>query len=423
MKLFSSDTELQNRLLDRFIRYVKVWTESSTENADNGIMPSTERQRPFAEALAEELKGIGLTDVCVTPECYVYGALPASDGLDGVPPFCLLAHLDTADEVSGRDVRPIIHTGYDGTRIDLQGGVSLDCAEDSCLALAAKQRDTLITSDGTTLLGADDKAGIAEIVSALEYLSEHTQAAHGKIEVVFSPDEETGHGMDHVPLNLISSKYAYTVDGGHLGQLETECFNASRAAIRFTGKSAHTGDARKNGMVNAACTAARFIESLPAAERPETTDGRAGFYAVMECRGAIESASVTLLLRDFTEAGMNRRIETVRMLAVACAHASGASVQVEIKEQYKNMKAALDAAPETVSLLERACRNAGVEPEYTPIRGGTDGSKLTEMGIPTPNIFTGGHNFHSRAEWASLQQMSAAADVLVNLAVLAADKK
>lgn len=418
MKIFSSDSNLQNRILDRFIKFVKIWSESSSDDAEKGVFPSSSQQKVFAKTLVCDLKSIGLKNVQLTPDCYVYGCLPATKGMEYVPSFCLLAHIDTVDEVSGKDVKPIIHALYDGARIDLKNGVSLDITEDSFLAEAASKRETIVTSDGSTLLGADDKAGLTEIITALEYLKEHKEIKHGLIEVIFSPDEETGHGMDKVPLDLIKSKFAYTVDGGHIGQLETECFNAYSASVTFWGKSTHTGDARKAGLINANFVAANFIENIPIKERPETTDGHEGFFAVMDCCGSTEKATVNLLLRDFSEKGMNERIEKIKRLAVSSADSFNAKVDVEFKVQYKNMKKILDGAPFVVQNLDEAYRAAGVEPVYSPIRGGTDGSRLTDMGIPTPNIFTGGHNFHSRREWVSLAQMSSATDVLINLAAV-----
>ena len=422
MKYFSSDPDLQTNLLNRFVKYVKVWTESSSENADKGIQPSTEQQLPFAKSLAEEITQIGFKDVQVTEFGYVYGILPASKGFENTPPFCLLAHMDTVEEVTGKNVKPIIHASYDGAKIDLQCGITLDIEEDEYLALAAQRRDTIITADGTTLLGADDKAGLAEIISSLEYLAGHKGIKHGPIEVVFSPDEETGHGMDHVPLDLIKSKFAYTVDGGHLGQLEVECFNAYGATVTFTGKSSHTGDARNNEMVNAINAASLFVQSIPCSERPETTDGHQGFYAVMGIEGSIETAKVDMILRDFTEDGINERIEKTKHFALSAAESFNAKVNVEFKAQYKNMKPELDKHPQVVQYLENAYREADVNIFYNPIRGGTDGSRLTELGIPTPNIFTGGHNYHSRYEWASLSQMSAACDVLISLAEIVASE-
>ena len=420
MKYFSNDPDLQTTLLNRFVRYVKVWTESSSENADKGIQPSTERQIDFAKSLADEIKEIGFKNVQVTKFGYVYGILPASKGFENTPPFCLLAHMDTVEEVTGKDVKPIIHASYDGTKIDLKCGITLDVDEDEYLALAAQRRDTIITADGTTLLGADDKAGLAEIISAMEYLANFKGIKHGPIEVIFSPDEETGHGMDNVPSDLIKSKFAYTVDGGHQGQLEIECFNAYGANVTFTGKSSHTGDARNNEMVNSINAASLFIQSIPVCERPETTDGHQGFYAVMGIEGSIEKTKVDLIIRDFSEDGINDKIEKLKHFAFAAAESYNAQVNIEFKEQYKNMKAELDKHPKVVQYLENAYREADVNIFYNPIRGGTDGSRLTEMGIPRPNIFTGGHNYHSIYEWASLIQMSSACDVLISLAEIVA---
>ena len=422
MNYITQDSEIQKSLLDRFIKYVKMWTESNGKKADEGIQPSEEREFDLAKQLAAELTVMGLQKVQTTKHCYTYAFLPASKGCENVPPFCLIAHIDTVDEVSGRDVKPIIYPLYDGARIDLQCGVTLSPETDEHLAQAAQNRETIITSDGTTLLGADDKAGVAEIMTAIEYLAAHPEVRHGKIEVLFSPDEETGHGMDNVPLSLITSQFAYTVDGGPIGELETECFNAYAAAVAFTGKSTHTGDARKNGMINALSMASRFVESLPHTQRPETTDGYSGFFAPMELHGTIEKATVSLLLRDFTAEGMQKRIETVRHLAAFSAESFGGSACVEFKEQYKNMKDVIKKHPEVIDFVSCAYRESGIEPRFVPIRGGTDGSRLTEMGRPTPNIFTGGHNYHSRAEWASLDQMSKATDVLINLARKIAEK-
>ncbi len=416
MNYIKSTSKEEKELLERFLRYVKTYSESSSAEADKGVIPSTPQQKDFARMLASEMIAIGLTSVQITDFCYVYGVLPASAGCGKIPSFCMLSHLDTVDEVTGRNVNPSVHADYDGAVISLAGGGILDPSRDSALAQAAAERDTIITTDGTTLLGADDKAGIAAIMTAVSFIASHKEIRHGKIEVVFSPDEETGHGMDKVPLNLISSKRAYTVDGGHIGQLETECFNAVGTTVTFTGKAAHTGDARAAGMVNAVSMVSSFTANLPGRQSPETTDKRDGFYAPLELSGGIEKAEVYLLLRDFTRDGIEKRKKIVGQLAEAVAASFGGSVEIVHKQQYLNMKDGLDAHPEVVQDLEKAYRNSGVEPVNTPIRGGTDGSRLTEMGIPTPNIFTGAHNFHSRTEWASLSQMSKAADIVINLA-------
>lgn len=403
-------------LLDRFLKYVKIYTESVGAQADLGVQPSAPRERDLAMVLAEELKSLGLENVQITDHCYTYGFLPATPGLEAAPLYCLLAHVDTVEEVTGKDVKPIVHKDYDGSPIALPYGITLDPASDAHLAEAGRIHDTIISSDGSTLLGADDKAGVAEIMTSIAYLVEHPEVSHGPIEVCFSPDEETGHGMDNVPLGtLIKSKFAYTVDGGHLGELEKECFNAYKSEISFCGKSMHTGYARPE-MVNAATMASCFVASLPRHEMPETTDGYMGFYAPMEIQGGIDQAKVVLLLRDFTEEGMAKRKHVVELTARMIAESFGGSVAVNHTEQYRNMKEGLDKVPAVTENLVKAYEASGVKPVFTPIRGGTDGSRLTELGIPTPNIFTGGHNFHSRYEWASFSQMIQATEILINLA-------
>ncbi|WP_407427158.1 peptidase T [Treponema sp.] len=380
--------ELKSSLLERFLRYVKIWTTSDSVSADKGIQPSTQRQFDLARVLEEELKSFGLQNVQITDHCYVYGFLPASKGFENQESFCLLAHMDTVEEVSGQNVNPLLSTNKAG--------------------------DTIIKTDGTTLLGADDKAGVSEIMTALEYFYRNPEVLHGPVEVCFSPDEETGHGMDNVPLNLIKSKYAYTVDGGSLGELETECFNAFKSEITFTGVSVHTGTAR-GVMVNAVTMASAFVSALPRHESPETTDGYEGFYAPMSIEGSIENAKVVIFLRDFESSGMEKRKALVETLANATALAFGGKAEVVHTQQYLNMKNGFASRKDVIEKLVDSYRKAGVEPVFTPIRGGTDGSRLTEMGIPCPNIFTGGHNFHSREEWANLSEMSKAAEILINL--------
>lgn len=401
-------------LLERFLRYVQVWTTSDSVSADSGAQPSTQNQFDLARLLESELKSLGLQNVKVTDKCYVYGFLPAYSGMENLEPFCLLAHIDTVEEVSGKNVKPQIHEHYDGSKITLASGDILNPETDAALALAAKNHETIITSDGTTLLGADDKAGVAEIMTALAYFAENPEAKHGQIEVCFSPDEETGHGMDNVPLNLFKSKYAYTVDGGHIGELETECFNAFKSEVVFTGVSTHTGTARGK-LVNAVTMAGAFLSSLPRHEAPETTEGYEGFYAPMTIEGTIESAKVILFLRDFNIENMKKRKALVETLARSTAESFGGKAEVLHTQQYLNMKDGFKNRPDVIENLSAAYKKAGVEPVFTPIRGGTDGSRLTEMGLPCPNIFTGGHNYHSRTEWASLEQMQKTVEILINL--------
>ena len=391
--VFNND-EYKNKLLERFLRYVKIWTESDGAAADNGVFPSTQRQFDLARLLESELTAFGLEEVQVTDDCYVYGYLPAShvvsEPVEGpsADSILLLAHMDTVDEVTGKDVKPVLTQEGD---------------------------DTIIHSDGTTLLGGDDKAGVSAIMECLEYLISHPELPHCPLEVIFSPDEETGHGMDRVPLNLIKSKFAYTVDGGAEGELESECFNAWACTADFTGKACHTGDAKALGMINAALMAGDFVSKLPHDKLPETTEDHEGFIALMEIKGTIEKASAQFLLRAFNIEEIEAEKRLLERNANEIMKKYGGKIELSFKQQYLNMKDELDKHPQVLSRLQNAYKEAGVQIIRKPIRGGTDGSRLTEMGIPTPNIFTGGHEFHSRNEWVSLNSMCKAADVLINL--------
>lgn len=401
-------------LLDRFLRYVQIETTSDSAAADKGMQPSTRGQRELAELLRCELAELGLKKIQLTESGYLYGFLAASSGCETDEPICLLAHLDTSEEVSGKNVRPRVHKKYSGQPIVLESDIVLRPDDDENLARAGRNGETIITSDGTTLLGADDKAGIAEIMGALAFFHDNPDVRHGPVEVCFSPDEETGHGMDAVPLELIQSRCAFTVDGGGIGGLETECFNAFKSEISFAGVAAHTGTARGK-LVNAVSMAAAFISALPRHESPETTDGYMGFYAPVSVSGSLERSQVTLLLRDFDMQNMEKRKSFVELLAETTASSFGGTASVIHVRQYSNMKSGFDARPEIVGRLSEAYRKAGVAVQNLPIRGGTDGSRLTEMGIPTPNICTGGYNYHSRAEWCSLEQMEKVEEILIQL--------
>lgn len=403
---------IAENLSQRFCNYVKQHTTSSQQNADNGVQPSTERQRLFAQNLQAELAKIGISDCYISEHSYLCARLPATQGFENAPSICFLAHLDTVEEVSGENVQPQLHPNYDLKPIILNGDLSIDPKNDLCLAKLAG--DTIITSDGSTLLGADDKAGVAEIVTALETLQKNAQS-HGQIEVIFSPDEETGHGMDNVPLDWIQSEICYTLDGGEAGEIEMECFNAYKAEISFFGQAKHTGTARPD-MVNALTMAANFVCMLPRHQAPETTDKRQGFFAPMEISGSIENAKLVIYLRDFDRAGMQKRIQTVEQIARTIeATFEGGKCMATISCQYLNMKEKIEKNPAVTEKLVQAVKMCGMEPVFMPIRGGTDGSRLTELGLPCPNIFTGGHNFHSRKEWASLSQMVLATRTVLNL--------
>lgn len=411
-----NDAQIPERLLERFLRYAAADTQSDREKADSGIFPSTESQKDFARRLSGEIRALGLDDVTLDDNFYVLARVSASPGLEDKPSFGLCAHIDTASDAPGANVRPIVRRDWNGSPITLEGGFVLDPASDS--ELAACTGHTLITTDGSTLLGADDKAGIAGILTFVEYLLAHPEVRHGPIELLFSPDEETGHGMDRVPLKELRSKAFYTVDGGDQGEIETECFNAWKAEITFTGIAAHLGTARGR-MVNAVTMAASFVSCLPAAESPETTDGYLGYFCPLEIGGSTEQTVLTVFLRDFDRANMERRLDRLDAIARGIeARFPGGTVTIGRTCQYLNMKQKLDATPGIRDKLLEAARRAGVETRMKPIRGGTDGSRLTELGIPTPNLFTGGHNYHSRTEWASLEQMTRMVQTLIELARL-----
>lgn len=390
--IYNNDEE-KNKMLERFCRYVKIWSESDGKAADQGVFPSTERQWDFAKILVKELRNLGTRNVYLTDFCYVVAKIDSNiedaEERKKYPTILLMAHMDTVDEVTGKDVKPVI---------------------------TMKDGDTIVKSDGTTLLGADDKAGVTAIMCALDFLQRHYEdIPHGPIEVMFSPDEETGHGMDKVPLNILKADFAVTVDGGDEGELESECFNAWAGQVKFTGKACHTGSAKKDGMINAATLASNFVARLPRDSAPETTEGYEGFIAPMEISSSIESAKVELLLRAFNIEEIEKQKGFIQTIADSVTSNFGGKAEVSFKQQYLNMKAKLDEHPEVMERLRRAFAESGVQIREQPIRGGTDGSRLTEMGIPTPNIFTGAHEFHSRNEWLSLNQCAKAADVIINL--------
>jgi tripeptide aminopeptidase len=396
--------------VDRFLKYAAYWT---TSDRHVEATPSTPGQWELARALAAELKGLGLKDTELTDHCYVIARLPASPGKEEIPALGFLAHLDTSEEVSGRDVKPRLVRSYDGEPIELEGGIRLDPAAEA--ELACMKGRPLIHAGGTTLLGADDKAGIAAIMGAAEYLLKHPEIPHGPVEIVFSPDEETGKGLPEFPLDKIRSRACYTLDGGPLGEMECECFNAWGAKVSFAGKSMHLGTAR-GVMANAVLMASAFAAMLPRSESPEATDGYYGYYCPLEISGDVEKASLDVFIRDFDREEGQRRLEALNAFALAVeAQFPGGKVTVETKVQYLNMKEKIEEHPEVMEKLEQAFINRGIEIRRKPIRGGTDGARLTEMGIPTPNIFTGGRNFHSRLEWLAADEMAAASALTVEL--------
>ena len=404
------ENEFRELTVPRFLKYVRIWTTSDRHKDET---TSTSGQWDLAKVLVEELRTLGLSDVTLTDHCYVIARLPSSAGMEALPPVGFLAHMDTSEEVSGQNVKPCLVENYDGKRIALDGGFFLDPALDP--GLAAQKGKALIHADGNTLLGADDKAGIAAIVGAAEYFIKRPEIKHCQMEIIFSPDEETGKGLPEFPAEKIQSKICYTVDGGPIGELEWECFNAWGAKIQFKGVSRHLGQAR-GGMVNAALMASVFAAMLPRNESPEATDAYYGYYCPLEIRGDVENAMLEIFIRDFDFKEGERRLAALDIFARAVeAQFPGGMITVSPKVQYYNMKEKILAKPQVIEKLRQTFMNAGVEIREKPIRGGTDGSRLTEMGIPTPNIFTGGRNFHSRLEWLSVSELAASSIIVVEL--------
>jgi len=401
---------------ERFLRYVRIDTQSME---DAPSYPSTEKQKDLCRLLVEELRALGLYDAAMSTHGHVYAALEGNVPWE-VPAIGLLAHIDTSPEVSGTNVNPIVHRDYDGGTLALGHGVTLS-PEDSPELLHMRGR-TLITSDGRTLLGADDKAGIAAIMTLIERLQQDPDIPHGPLRIAFTCDEEVGRGTEHFDLERFGATYAYTVDGEGAGEIENETFCADAASITVTGVSVHPGQA-KGKLVNALKVAAAFLAGLPPDRlSPETTEGREGFVHPTTLQGNVESAKVRLIVRDFDEEGLAAHRALLVDLAGRVQDAfPGSTVAVKFTETYRNMRFVLDKHPQVVETALEAVRRVGLEPKLCAIRGGTDGSRLSYKGLPTPNIFAGGHLFHSRKEWIAVEDMNLAVETLVHLARLWAE--
>ena len=399
-------------VLERFLRYVRVDTQS---NESSSTYPSTDTQLILLRALAAELREIGLADAAIDAHGYVTATVAASSPKPTVPTIGFIAHVDTSPEVSGADVRPIVHPRYDGRDLVLPDDPSAVLRVSECPPLADRIGDDIVTASGTTLLGADNKAGVAEIVTAAEYLVAHPEIPHGRVRIAFTPDEEVGRGTKFFDVAGFGATYAYTMDGSTRGELEYESFSADAVTLTFVGFNTHPGYARGR-LVNASKIAADFINRLPADMTPEATDGYDGFIHPYVLQGGVERATVRLIIRDFDTAALAVKHRLVEGLARDAAAARGGRVDVVVEEQYRNMREILDTVPSVVDCAREAIRRAGMTVHERPIRGGTDGSRLSFMGLPTPNIFAGEHNFHSRLEWVSVQDMEKAVEVIVNLA-------
>ncbi len=399
-------------VLDRFLRYVAIDTRADEASAS---CPSTPGQLVLQRLLADELRAIGLTDVDVDANGYLMATVPATVA-GAVPTIGFIAHVDTSPEMPGSGVTPIVHRAWDGTDIVLPDDPSAVLRAGEQPELAAQIGHDIVTASGTTLLGADDKAGVAAIVAAVDHLVAHPQIPHGPIRIGFTPDEEIGRGADRFDVARFGAAFAYTLDGGSVGELEYESFSADVMLITFLGFNTHPGYARGR-MVNAIKAAARFVDRLPHQRlSPETTAGYDGYVHPYQVEASVDRTTVRVLLRDFVTSGLRDQRSLLEALARIVAFETGTRVEFEVRQQYRNMREVLEQHPDIVERARDAIRRAGLAPIEKPIRGGTDGSRLSFMGLPTPNLFAGEHNFHSRLEWTSRQDLESAVRVVVELA-------
>ena len=400
-------------VLDRFLRYVQIDTRADESSQ---ACPTTPGQLEMQRVLAGELRDIGLEDVTIDGNGYLMATIPPSRGHEAEPAIGFIAHVDTSPEMSGTNVKPIVHRSWDGSEIVLPDDPTAVLRASEQPELAAQVGHDIVTASGRTLLGADDKAGVAAIVEAAAHLTGHPDIPHGRIRIAFTPDEEIGRGANLFDVAGFGAAYAYTLDGGNAGELEFESFSADVMRVTFVGFNTHPGYA-KGRMVNAIRAAARFVDRLPR-ERlsPETTDGYGGFVHPYQFEASVDRTSVRVLLRDHITSKLREQERLVRTLAEAVAGETATRVEFELQEQYRNMREVLDHHPHVVDRARAAIRAVGLTPIEKPIRGGTDGSRLSFMGLPTPNLFAGEHNFHSRLEWTSRQDLEKAVAVIVRIA-------
>jgi tripeptide aminopeptidase len=406
------------RLKERFIRYAKIYSQSK-DGEDR--YPSTPQQDEFAKILEQDLKDMGLQDVKRDKYQYVTATLPATKGCEDKPVIGLLAHFDTYFGTDGENVKPIVHV-YEGGDIVLPDDPEVKILEEENPYLAQFKGQEIITASGKTLLGADDKAGLAEILEAVQWMMEHPEHPHPTLRLGFTPDEEIGKGTEHFDVKAFGAQVAYTMDGSEMGEVEDETFCADMATVKIQGRDVHPGYA-KGKMINAARLAARFIESVPLGMSPETAEGREGFVHPVHLQSDTHEATVIYIVRSFDVEGLKRQEDYLTLLAESLQREfPGSKVEVTIKEQYRNMKYDLGKEPRAVPFAVEAVKAAGIEVKQTAIRGGTDGARLTAMGLPTPNIFAGGINFHSKFEWVAVPVMVKATETILHLTKIWAEK-
>lgn len=406
---------IQHTVLERFLRYVQIDTQSDPEST---TFPSTEKQKNLGRLLVKELLELGLKDAHLDEHGYVYATIPATTNKK-VPVICYCSHMDTSPDCSGEGVKPIVHANYDGGIITLPDNPAVQLRPEEHPDLKDQIGNDIITASGHTLLGADNKAGVAEIMEVVHFFTKNREVKHGVIKILFTPDEEIGRGVDHVDLEKLGADYAYTVDGEQCGTLEDETFSADGLTIEIEGVSIHPGFA-KGKLESALKIASAIIDALPKDRlSPETTEGREGFVHPLSITGAVETAKIQFIIRDFTEEKLQAHAQLIRdIVDKVLADYPNSKATVTVKEQYRNMKVILDDHPQLVANAMEAMRRAGLQPLRNSIRGGTDGSRLSFMGLPCPNIFAGEHAFHSKEEWVSVQDMRKAVETLIHLAVI-----
>lgn len=398
-------------VVKRFLNYVKVYTDS---DPTTGVTPSTERQKDLGKILVQELLDLGLEDAHIDENCYVMATLPSN--IDkSVPTVGFIAHMDTSPDFSGKNVNPRILKNYEGKDIVLNEAQNIVMTTEDFPELLLYKGQDIIVTDGTTLLGADDKAGVAEIMSAVAYLVANPEIKHGTIKIGFTPDEEIGEGADHFDVAKFGADFAYTMDGGQIGELEFENFNAAGAVVTCKGRSVHPGYA-KNKMVNSILIAQEFMNQLPTSEVPQRTEGYEGFYHLMSIAGGIEETSLQYIVRDFDRERFEERKNLMKKIADSLAQKYGEQyISIEIKDQYYNMREKVEPKMFIVDIARQAMEEVGIKPLVKPIRGGTDGARLSFMGLPCPNIFAGGHNFHGKFEYVPIPSMEKATQLIVRI--------
>jgi tripeptide aminopeptidase len=405
-----------SKVVERFLNYVAYDTKSDTST---GVTPSTPGQMVLAKKLVEELKEIGMSDVTIDENGYVMATLPANTDKE-IPTIGFIAHMDTAPDYSGTNVKPQFVENYDGGDIKLNGTTVLSPKDFP--ELTEYIGKTLITTDGTTLLGADDKAGISEIITAMEYLINNPEVKHGTIRVGFTPDEEIGEGANHFDVEKFNAEFAYTLDGGGIGEIEFENFNAAGAKIVVNGRNVHPGSA-KNKMINSQFIAMEFNSMLPAIERPEHTEGYEGFYMLTNFKGSVEITEFGYIIRDFFKESFEARKANILKIAEELNKKYGeGTVEITVTDSYYNMKEKVEPVMHVVDTAVEAMKALNIEPKIVPIRGGTDGARLSYMGLPTPNLFAGGHNFHGKFEFVPTESMEKAVDLIVKIIDLYTNK-